>query len=273
MAINRMKAIQEAIREPEEAPQEEPKKEAPNMEEIINAITQKVVTELKPDLEKKMAALSQQITTEMQDIRRNIPQPQTYEQQPTENPQPPTENPQPPQQNLIEQLLPIIQLFLRPAPVNPQNQELMNVFNQAMVRNQLAKMNTADFRKLPPMERLGMLDKRFATAAPKRQGFKSLTKQQERLDEIKKPKEWWDTGAPDKPMDFTKSYRGETKGQATRKMKRGVLNFMKKALELSPKEYAKLKPTERNALYTFVREFPGGPKNAAEAIIKGASKE
>ena len=119
-------------------PIKEAPKEAPNMEEIINAITQKVVTELKPDLEKKMAALSQQITTEMQDIRRNIPQPQTYEQQPTENPQPP-------QQNLIEQLLPIIQLFLRPAPVNPQNQELMNVFNQAMVRNQLAKMNTADY--------------------------------------------------------------------------------------------------------------------------------
>ena len=95
----------------------------------------------------------------------------------------------------------------------------------------------------------------------------------ERLDEIKKPKEWWDTGAPDKPMDFTKSYRGETKGQATRKMKRGVLNFMKKALKLDGKEYAKLKPTERNALYTFVREFPGGPKKAAEAIIRGASKE
>ena len=142
MVKKKSKPIKEA---PKEAPQEEPKKEAPNMEEIINAITQKVVTELKPDLEKKMAALSQQITTEMQDIRRNIPQPQTYEQHPTENPQPPTENPQPPQQNLIEQLLPIIQLFLRPAPVNPQNQELMNVFNQAMVRNQLAKMNTADY--------------------------------------------------------------------------------------------------------------------------------
>ena len=31
--------------------------------------------------------LSQQITTEMQDIRSHIPQPQTYEHQPTENPQ------------------------------------------------------------------------------------------------------------------------------------------------------------------------------------------
>ena len=143
MVKKKSKPIKEA---PKEAPQEEPKKEAPNMEEIINAITQKVVTELKPDLEKKMAALSQQITTEMQDIRRNIPQPQTYEPQTVESlPQQPTENPQPPQQNLIEQLLPIIQLFLRPAPVNPQNQELMNVFNQAMVRNQLAKMNTADY--------------------------------------------------------------------------------------------------------------------------------
>ena len=135
------------------------------------------------------------------------------------------------------------------------------------------EMNRADFRKLPPMKRLGMLDKSFATASPKGQGFKSLTKQQKRLDEIKKPKEWWDTGQPHKPMDYTKSYRGETKGQAMRKMKTGVLDFMKKALKLSPKEYAKLKPTERNALYTFVREFPGGPKNAAEAIIRGASKE
>ena len=135
------------------------------------------------------------------------------------------------------------------------------------------EMNRADFRKLPPMERLGMLDKSFATASPKGQGFKSLTKQQERLDEIKKPKEWWDTDAPDKPLDYTKSYFGQTKGQARRKAKRELKEFMGKALELSPKEYAKLKPTERNALYTFVREFPGGPKKAADAIIKGASKE
>jgi len=135
------------------------------------------------------------------------------------------------------------------------------------------EMNTADFRKLPPMKRLGMLDKSFATASPKGQGFKSLTKQQERLDEIKKPKEWWDTDAPDKPLDYTKSYFGQTKGQARRKAKRELKEFMGKALELFPKEYAKLKPTERNALYTFVREFPGGPKKAADAIIKGASKE
>ena len=135
------------------------------------------------------------------------------------------------------------------------------------------EMNTAEFRKLPPMKRLGMLDKSFATASPKGQGFKSLTKQQERLDEIKKPKEWWDTDAPDKPLDYTKSYFGQTKGQARRKAKRELKEFMGKALELSPKEYAKLKPTERNALYTFVREFPGGPKKAADAIIKGASKE
>jgi len=118
-----------------------------------------------------------------------------------------------------------------------------------------------------------MLDKSFVPATSRAQQLKNLRQQQERLDEIKNPKEWWDTGAPDKPMDFTQSIRGETKAQAMRKMKRGVLKFMKKALKLSPKEYAKLKPTERNALYTFVREFPGGPKKAAEAIIKGASKE
>jgi len=135
------------------------------------------------------------------------------------------------------------------------------------------RMLESDLYNLAPMKRLGLLNKSFAPAAPKGQVFKNLTKQQKRLDETKSPKEWWDTGAPDKPMDFTKSYRGETKGQATRKMKRGVLNFMKKALKLDGKEYAKLKPTERNALYTFVREFPGGPKKAAEAIIRGASKE
>ena len=162
-----------------EAPKEEPKKEAPNMEEIINAITQKVVTELKPDLEKKMAALSQQIATEMQDIRTHIPQPQTYEQPPTENPQPqtyeqpptenpqpPTENPQPPTANLIEQLLPLAQMFLRPAPVNPQQQELMNVFNQAMVRNQLAKMNTADFIQEEMVKK--MTKDMFGTTVPDR---------------------------------------------------------------------------------------------------------
>ena len=142
-----------------EAPKEEPKKEAPNMEEIINAITQKVVTELKPDLEKKMAALSQQIATEMQDIRTHIPQPQTYEQPPTENPQPPTAN-------LIEQLLPLAQMFLRPAPVNPQQQELMNVFNQAMVRNQLAKMNTADFIQEEMVKK--MTKDMFGTTVPDR---------------------------------------------------------------------------------------------------------
>jgi hypothetical protein len=163
MVKKKSKPIKEA---PKEAPKEEPKKEAPNMEEIINAITQNVVNILKPDMEKKIESLSQQITTEMQDIRRNIPQPQTYEHQPTENPQPPTENPQPPQQNLIEQLLPIIQMFLRPAPVNPQNQELMNVFNQAMVRNQLAKMNTADYIHEQMTKK--MTEQLFGTTVPDR---------------------------------------------------------------------------------------------------------
>jgi len=134
------------------------------------------------------------------------------------------------------------------------------------------EMNRADFRKLPPMERLGMLDKSFVATSPKGQGFKSLTKQQKRLDEIKKPKEWWDTGAPDKPMDYTKSYRGETKGQALRKHKRAVEDFMKKAIEISPEEYAKLKPTERDAFYIFVREFPGGPRKAAQ-YVKNSIKE
>ena len=134
------------------------------------------------------------------------------------------------------------------------------------------EMNRADFRKLPPMKRLGMLDKSFATASPKGQGFKSLTKQQKRLDEIKKPKEWWDTGAPNKPMDYTKSYRGETKGQALRKAKQAKEEFKKIALEFSPEEYAKLKPTEIASIRSFIRFHPEGVKQGAKALSDDISQ-
>ena len=134
------------------------------------------------------------------------------------------------------------------------------------------KMTTADFRKLPPMERLGMLDKNFVAASPKGQGFKNLTKQQERLAEIKKPKEWWDTGAPNKPMDYTKSYRGETKGQAIRKAKQAREEFKKIALEFSPEEYAKLKPTEIESIRSFIRFHPEGVKQGAKALSEDISE-
>ena len=134
------------------------------------------------------------------------------------------------------------------------------------------EMNTADFRKLPPMKRLGMLDKSFATASPKGQGFKSLTKQQKRLDEIKKPKEWWDTGQPHKPMDYTKSYRGETKSQALRKAKQAKEEFKKIALEFSPEEYAKLKPTEIASIRSFIRFHPEGVKQGAKALSEDISQ-
>ena len=143
MVKKKSKPIKEA---PKEAPKEEPKKEALNIEQLVNGITQNVVNILKPDMEKKIESLSQQIATEMQDIRRNIPQPQTYEPQTVESlPQQPTENPQQPQSNIVEQLLPLVAHLIKPAPANPQQAELMNVFIQSMVRNQLSKMNTADF--------------------------------------------------------------------------------------------------------------------------------
>ena len=134
------------------------------------------------------------------------------------------------------------------------------------------EMNRADFRKLPPMKRLGMLDKSFVATSPKGQGFKSLTKQQERLDEIKKPKEWWDTGAPNKPMDYTKSYRGETKGQALRKAKQAREEFKKIALEFSPEEYAKLKPSEIASIRSFIRFHPEGVKQGAKELSKDISE-
>ena len=134
------------------------------------------------------------------------------------------------------------------------------------------EMNRADFRKLPPMKRLGMLDKSFATASPKGQGFKSLTKQQKRLDEIKKPKEWWDTGQPHKPMDYTKSYRGETKSQALRKAKQAKEEFKKIALEFSPEEYAKLKPTEIASIRSFIRFHPEGVKQGAKKLSEDISE-
>ena len=134
------------------------------------------------------------------------------------------------------------------------------------------KMTTADFRKLPPMERLVLLNKNFVATSPKGQGFKSLTKQQERLDEIKKPKEWWDTGAPDKPMDYTKSYRGETKSQALRKAKRAREEFRKIALEFSPEEYAKLKPSEIASIRSYIRFHPEGPKQGAKKLSEDISE-
>jgi len=134
------------------------------------------------------------------------------------------------------------------------------------------EMITADFRKLPPMKRLGMLDKSFATASPKGQGIKSLTKQQKRLDEIKKPKEWWDTGAPNKPMDYTTSYRGETKGQALRKAKQAKEEFKKIALEFSPEEYAKLKPTEIASIRSYIRFHPEGVKQGAKKLSEDISE-
>ena len=126
-------------------------------------------------------------------------------------------------------------------------------------------MNRADFRKLPPMERLGMLHKSFVATSPKGQGFKNLTRQKERLDELKKPKEWWDTGAP--PRAPTRdSYFGVSRGQEIRQGKIAEKEFFEKALKLTPEQRASLTKSEANAIYHYVVHPYKGPKTPEEAL-------
>ena len=118
------------------------------------------------------------------------------------------------------------------------------------------EMYTADFRKLPGIERLGMLDKSFATVSPKGQGVKSL---------------------PNKlvgPQQPSKSYHGMTKEQFIKQNKEQVDKFLKKALKLDEKTYNSLTPSEADAVYTLVRYKASGPKTRKEIIdaYRGARK-
>ena len=124
-----------------------------NIEQILTAVTQKVVEVLKPDLEQKVTAvqtsLSNQIKAEMQDLREHLP---TLPQQPIETPdqpegtQPPTPDPlgQPPTQNqqLASTILPLLAQAIKP---QSSNNELMSMFMQTAMRKEMSKATMSDW--------------------------------------------------------------------------------------------------------------------------------
>ena len=134
---------------------EKPQKEEIPVDNIVNTITQTVVGELKPDLDKKIEAINQsinqigeslknQLQNELKDIRSQIPQPQT---QPSDNekaeilsqPEAPLEQPQ--QTPLfmgipLEIIIKARLQFLAPKPAD--NSAMVNTFQQATIRKSMA---------------------------------------------------------------------------------------------------------------------------------------
>ena len=134
---------------------EKPQKEEIPVDNIVNTITQTVVGELKPDLDKKIEGINQsinqigeslknQLVNEIKDIRSQIPQPQT---QPSDNekaeilsqPEAPLEQPQ---QTPMFMGIPvdiIMQAVLRLfAPKPADNSAMVNTFQQATIRKSMA---------------------------------------------------------------------------------------------------------------------------------------
>ena len=145
---NRNRKTAEKVVQPAEKPAEI------NVEQILTAVTQKVVEVLKPDLEQKVTAvqtsLSNQIKAEMQDLREHLP---SLPQQPVEleGTQPPTTDPLsptpqlPPQtqnQQLASTLLPLLAQAIRPAN---SNNELMSMFMQTAMRKEMSKATMSDW--------------------------------------------------------------------------------------------------------------------------------
>ena len=134
---------------------EKPQKEEIPVANVVDTITQNVVSVLKPDLDKKIEAINQsiqqigeslktQLTAEIKDIRSQIPQPQPQpnEEQNAEilaQPEPPLEQPQQtpmlfgiPLEIIIKAGL---QLF---ATKPPDNAAMVNTFQQATIRKSMA---------------------------------------------------------------------------------------------------------------------------------------
>ena len=148
---NKHRKTAEKVAQPAEKPAEI------NVEQILTAVTQKVVEVLKPDLEQKVTAvqttLSNQIKAEMQDLREHLPtlpqqpvdQPdQTPEGTPT-TPDPLSQTPQTPQtqnQQLISSLLPLMSQVFKPAN---SNNELMSMFMQTAMRKEMSKATMSDW--------------------------------------------------------------------------------------------------------------------------------
>jgi len=163
--INRKKNLKE-----DSKPKVEEKKPQVSIDQIIQGVTQKVISELKPDIdlikqntEKQLNAISEQlakqIATEVKDIRSNLsqqPQPDMQSkadvlsqpemptgEMPTGQPQPdmPTDQQQP--INLTELLVKAGLQLLAPRPQS--NQAMFQTFEQASIRKNMADMSMDDY--------------------------------------------------------------------------------------------------------------------------------
>lgn len=144
----------------EEKPIEEKKPEL-SMEQIVNAVSQKVIEALRPEVNQKLdivtTGLKEQLTNEMQDIRSHLDTPstsgngntpeqtmtippmqdqQTLQGQPQDNN--PLDNP------LVNIILRLAEQVLRPKP--PQtNAQMFQTFEQASIRKNMAEMSMDDY--------------------------------------------------------------------------------------------------------------------------------
>ena len=144
----------------EEKPIEEKKPEL-SMEQIVNAVSQKVIEALRPEVNAKLdvvtTGLKEQLTNEMQDIRSHLDTPttsgnghtpeqtmtvppmqdqQTLQGQPQDNN--PLDNP------LVNIILRLAEQVLRPKP--PQtNAQMFQTFEQASIRKNMAEMSIDDY--------------------------------------------------------------------------------------------------------------------------------
>ena len=143
----------------EDKPIEEKKPEL-SMEQIVNAVSQKVTEALRPEVNAKLDSvangLKEQLTNEMQDIRSHLDTPttsgnghtpeqpmtvppiqdqQSLQGQPQDNPM---DNP------MVNILLRLVEQFLRPKP--PQtNAQMFQTFEQASIRKNMAEMSMDDY--------------------------------------------------------------------------------------------------------------------------------
>ena len=144
----------------EEKPIEEKKPEL-SMEQIVNAVSQKVIEALRPEVNQKLdivtTGLKEQLTNEMQDIRSHLDTPttsgnghtpeqtmtvppmqdqQTLQGQAQDNN--PLDNP------LVNILLRLAEQVLRPKP--PQTTaQMFQTFEQASIRKNMAEMSIDDY--------------------------------------------------------------------------------------------------------------------------------
>ena len=149
---NKHRKTAEKVTQPAEKPAEI------DVEQILTAVTKKVVEVLKPDLEQKVTAvqtaLSNQIKAEMQDLREHLPTlPQPPVEQPDHTaeigtpstPDPISQTPQTPQtqnQQLIGSLLPYMAQLIKP---QNSNNELMSMFMQTAMRKEMSKATMSDW--------------------------------------------------------------------------------------------------------------------------------